>query len=115
MKKEFDFRFLNKVMYVSAFIALFYIFKNLGIVDKFLEINKALIPVYLGIATCFICMPISRRLRKIGVGKNLSAILSLVAFYSILAIIVAIIVPMFVSQIGELITNFPNIYTNVKN
>ncbi|MBR1884615.1 MAG: AI-2E family transporter [Clostridia bacterium] len=114
MKKNvFDFNFLNKMMYLAAIIVVFYVCKNLGIVDKLLEINRALIPVYVGIIICFLCIPISRKLRKLGVGKNLAAILSLVIIYAVLALLIAIVVPMFVSQIAEFITNLPSIYTNI--
>ncbi len=113
MKKEFDFRFLNKMMYLAAAIAIFYVCKNLGIVDKILEINRALIPVYIGIVVCFLCMPIARRFRKLGMDKKWAAVLSLIVIYGGLALIIALVVPLFVEQIGEFISNFPSIYTNV--
>ena len=112
-KNEFDFKFLNKMMYLAAIIVIFYVCKNLGVVDKLLEINRALIPVYVGIVVCFICIPISRKLRKLGVSKNWSAILSLIIIYALLALLLSIVVPMFVKQIAEFITNLPSIYTNI--
>ncbi len=113
MKKEFDFRFLNKIMYVAAAIAIFYVCKNLGLVDVLLEINSALIPVYIGIVICFLCMPISRRMRKWGMDKKWAAIISLIIIYVIIAVIFALVVPVFVKQVAEFITNFPTIYTNI--
>ena len=112
-KNEFDFKFLNKMMYLAAIIVIFYVCKNLGVVDKILEINRALVPVYIGIVVCFLCIPISRRLRKIGVSKNWSAFLSLIIIYAILALLLSIVVPMFVKQVAEFITNLPGIYTNI--
>lgn len=113
MKKEFDFRFLNKIMYVAAAIAIFYVCKNLGIVDMLLDINSALIPVYIGIVVCFLGMPISRRLRKWGMDKKWAALISLIIIYAIIALVFALVVPVFIKQIGEFISNFPTIYTNV--
>lgn len=113
MKNEFDFRFLNKIMYVAAAIAIFYVCKNLGIVDMLLKINSALIPVYIGIVICFLGMPISRRFRKWGIDKKWAALFSIIIIYAIIAILIALIVPVFVKQIGDLITNFPSIYTSI--
>jgi predicted PurR-regulated permease PerM len=110
MKKEFDFKFFNKVMYVSVIIVLFYILKNLGVIEKLIEINAALIPVYVGIVICFLSMPLANKLRKSGVNKKLSAIISLVIIYSILGILLSIIIPMFIEQLTKLVANFPDIY-----
>jgi len=113
MKKEFNFRFLNKTMYLAVFIVLFYVSKNLGIIDKLLEINKALIPVYAGIIICFLSMPLANKLIKVGMGKKLAASISLIIIYGIIAGLFTLIIPMFVEQLSKLITNFPDIYTNV--
>ena len=113
MKKEFDFRFLNKMMYFAAAIIIFYVCKNLGIIDKIVEINSALIPVYIGIVICFLCMPIARRFRKLGMDKKWAAFISLIVIYGILALVIALVVPLFLEQVGEFISNFPSIYTNV--
>ena len=113
MKKEFDFRFLNKMMYVAAAVILFYVCKNLGIIDKILEINSALVPVYIGIVICFFCMPLARRLRKWGVNKKGAAIISLIVIYAIIALVIALVLPMLVKQIGDFIANLPTLYTDV--
>ncbi|MDD2376955.1 MAG: AI-2E family transporter [Clostridia bacterium] len=113
MKKEFNFRFLNKTMYLVVFIVLFYVCKNLGIIDKLLEINKALIPVYAGIMICFLSMPLANKLIKIGMGKKWAASISLIIIYGIIVGLFILIIPMFVEQLSKLITNFPDIYTKV--
>jgi len=113
MKKEFNFKFLNKTMYLAVFIVLFYVSKNLGIIDKLLEINKALIPVYAGIIICFLSMPLANKLIKIGMGKKWAASISLIIIYGIIAGLFTLIIPMFVEQLSKLIANFPDIYTNV--
>lgn len=113
MKKEFDFKFLNKTMYIAVFIVLFYVFKNLGIIDKLLEINSALIPVYIGIVVCFLSVPLANKLKKLGLNKSLSAIISLVIIYGIIAGLFTLVIPMFVDQLKNFITNLPDIYTNI--
>lgn len=113
MKKEFDFRFLNKTMYLAVLIVLFYVCKNLGIIDKLLEINKALIPVYAGVVICFLSVPLANKLKKVGMGRNWAAIISLVIIYGIIAGLFTLVIPMFVEQLKALITNLPDIYANV--
>ncbi len=113
MKREFDFRFLNKTMYLAVFIVLFYVCKNLGIIDKLLEINRALIPVYAGIVICFLSVPLANKLKKVGMGRNWAAIISLVIIYGIIAGLFTLVIPMFVEQLKTLITNLPDIYENV--
>lgn len=113
MKREFDFRFLNKTMYLAVFIVLFYVCKNLGIIDKLLEINKALIPVYAGVVICFISVPLANKLKKIGMNRSWAAIISLIIIYGIIAGLFTLVIPMFVEQLKTLITNLPDIYENV--
>ncbi|MEG1990370.1 MAG: AI-2E family transporter [Clostridia bacterium] len=113
MKKEFDFKFLNKTMYVAVIIVLFYVCKNLGIVDKLLEINAALIPIYIGAVICFVSMPLAKKLRKVGLNKSISAIVSLVIIYGLIAILFSFVIPVFIEQFTKLVTDFPNIYTNI--
>jgi predicted PurR-regulated permease PerM len=113
MKKEFDFKFLNKTMYLAVFIVLFYVFKNLGIIDKLLEINSALMPVYAGIIVCFLSTPLANKLKKIGMSKRGSAIVSLIIIYGIIIGLFTLVIPMFIDQLKNLITNLPDIYTDV--
>ena len=113
MKKEFDFKFLNKTMYIAVLIVLFYVLKNLGIIDKLVEINSALMPVYAGIVVCFLSTPLANKLKKIGMSKKWAAIISLLIIYGILIGLFTLVIPMFVDQLKNLITNLPEIYTDI--
>jgi len=113
MKKEFDFKFLNKTMYIAVLIVLFYVFKNLGIIDKLVQINSALMPVYAGIIVCFLSTPLANRLKKVGMSKKWAAIISLLIIYGILIGLFTLVIPMFVDQLKNLITNLPEIYTDI--
>lgn len=110
---KFDIAFLNKVMYVGAIIGLFYFLQNLGIMDKIVRILVELTPVYIGFLICWISMPIANKLKKWGVNKSVAAIVSLVIMFSVLALILSLIIPMFASQLSDLIKNFPEIYKNI--
>ena len=80
-KQEFDFKFLNKVMYIGTIIGIFYFLKSVGITSKIYEAIIALVPVYIGILICWISMPLVKRLRKWGLSRKLAAIVSLVIIF----------------------------------
>lgn len=116
MKKEkFDFRFLNIIMYVGAAIIVFYVLKNLGIMDKIANILVALIPVYIGILVCWLSMPLANRLKKLGLKDRSAAVVSLVIIFGMLIIFTSFVIPMVVKEVANLITDLPNIYSNVVN
>lgn len=111
MKEEkFDFKFLNTIMYIGAIIGIYYVLKNIGIMDKIVEAFFALVPVYLGFLVCWISMPFANKLRKLGLNKTLSAFLALILIFGILITIFAIVIPMFVTQLTTLIKDLPNLY-----
>ncbi len=112
-KDSFDFRFLNKLMYISTFIIVFYLLKSIGILDKITIVIKALIPVLLGIVICYFAMPLVNRLKKLGLSKNISAILSLIIIFGIIIILISVVTPMFIDQVTNLIKELPNIYTKI--
>lgn len=112
-KDSFDFRFLNKLMYISTFIIVFYLLKSIGILDKITIVIKALIPVLLGIAICYFAMPLVNRLKKLGLSKNISAILSLIIIFGIIVILILVVTPMFIDQVTNLIKELPNIYAKI--
>ena len=91
IKTNFDFKFLNKVMYIGAIIGIFYFLKNLGIMDKIVDCLVSLMPVFLGLVICWISMPLTNKLKKLGLSKGMSAIISLIIIYGVLIAIFAII------------------------
>lgn len=111
--EKFDVKFLNIVMYIGAFVALFYFLKNIGVMDKIIAVLVALVPIYLGIIICWLSMPLARRLRKVGLNKSWSAIISLVIIFGIVVAMLSVTIPLFVSQMTDLVKNFPTIYNTV--
>lgn len=107
---SFDFKFLNIAMYIGVIIGIFYFLKSIGIMDKVANCLVALLPVFLGVIICWISMPLTNKLRKLGIGKVLSAIISLVIIYGVLIAMIAIIVPMFVDQLASLVKELPTLY-----
>ena len=108
-----DFKFINITIYGAAFIGLYFFLKNIGIMDKILSGIAALAPVFVGIIICWISMPLVRRLRKIGLSKNLAAFLSLIIIFGIVGVAIGFVVPIFVEQLSHLIKELPSIYASV--
>lgn len=115
IKTNFDFKFLNKVMYIGAIIGIFYFLKNLGIMDKIVDCLVSLMPVFLGLVICWISMPLTNKLKKLGLSKGMSAIISLIIIYGALIAIFAIIIPVFAEQLTSLIKELPNLYDTAVN
>lgn len=111
--ERFDFKFLNTIMYIGAIIGIYYVLKNIGIMDKIVEALLALTPVYLGILICWISTPLANKLRKIGLNKNISAVLALIIIFGILVALFSSIIPIFISQLTTLIKDLPNLYSTV--
>lgn len=111
--KKFDFKFLNFMMYFGFAVAIYFLLKNIGMMDKIVESIVALTPVFLGIILCWISTPLTNKLRKIGLSKNLSAILSLILIFGLIIVVFSMIVPIFISQFSNLIKDFPSIYDDI--
>lgn len=111
--KKFDFKFLNFMMYFGFAVAIYFLLKNIGMMDKIIESIVALTPVFLGIILCWISTPLTNKLRKIGLSKNLSAILSLILIFGLIIAVFSMIVPIFISQFSNLIKDFPSIYDDI--
>lgn len=111
--KKFDFKFLNFMMYFGFAVAIYFLLKNIGMLDKIIESIVALTPVFLGIILCWISTPLKNKLRKIGLSKNLSAILSLILIFGLIIVVFSMIVPIFISQFSNLIKDFPSIYDDI--
>ena len=108
-----DFKFINMAIYGATFIGLYFFLKNIGIMDKILKGIAALAPVFVGIIICWVSMPLVRRLRKFGLGKNISAILALFIIFGIVGVAIGLLVPIFVEQLSHLLRELPGIYTSV--
>lgn len=108
--KKIDYKFLNIIFYVGFVIAIFYVLKNIGVMDKIIETIVALIPVFLGIIICWIAQPLVNKLRKWGINKTLSAFITLTIIFGVIIISIAVIIPIFISQFSSFIQDLPNLY-----
>ena len=108
-----DFKFINLTLYGAAFIGLYFFLRNVGIMEKIFKGIAALTPVLVGIIVCWVSMPLVRRLRKIGFGKNISAFIALIIIFGIIGLAIGLLVPILVEQLTHLIKELPGIYSSV--
>lgn len=108
-----DFKFINLTLYGAAFIGLYFFLRNIGIMEKVFKGIAALAPVFVGIIVCWVSMPLVRRLRKIGFGKNISAFIALIIIFGIIGLAIGLLVPILIEQLTHLIKELPGIYSSV--
>lgn len=111
--KKFDYKFLNFLMYFGFSIAIFYFLKSIGIMDKIIDSIIALVPIFLGVVICWVSMPLSNKLKKWGIRKNIAAFISLFIIFGIIILVFAMLVPIFISELSNFIQDVPNIYNGI--
>ena len=111
-ENKFDFKFLNKVMYIGAFILICFALKSFGLLDKAIELLVALTPFYIGVVICWISKPLANRLRKMGLSKGLSATISLIIIFAIIILALAYIIPVLVTELTQFIKEVPSLYAS---
>ena len=107
-----DFKFINLTLYGAAFIGLYFFLRNIGIMEKVFKGIAALTPVFVGIIICWVSMPLVRRLRKIGFGKNISAFIALIIIFGIIGLAIGLLVPVLIEQLTHLIKELPGLYSS---
>ena len=83
-ENKFDFKFLNKMMYIFAIVVVFFALKEFGILAKIGSVLASLMPFYVGVIICWISKPLANKIRKIGLSKGLSAVIALVIIFAII-------------------------------
>ncbi len=111
-ENKFDFRFLNKIMYLVAIAAFFGLLKVFGLTEKIWDVLMSLTPALVGIVICWISKPIANRLRKWGLSKGLSATIALIIIFAIMIIALSYIIPIIVTQVTQFVKDLPSLYSN---
>ncbi len=112
---KFDFKFLNKVMYIVTVILVFFALKEFGILDKILDLLAALTPFFIGVVICWISKPLANKLRKLGISKGIAATIALIIIFAIIILALAYIIPVMVTEISQFIKEVPNLYSSAVN
>lgn len=112
---KFDFKFLNKVMYIVTIILVFFALKEFGILEKLMDLLSALTPFFIGVVICWVSKPLANKLRKLGVSKGIAATIALIIIFAIITLALAYIIPVMVTEISQFIKEVPNLYSSAVN
>ena len=112
-EKKFDFKFLNKLMYIATFIVICYALKTFGLLEKIGEILVALAPFYVGVIICWVSRPLANKLHKWGIGKGFAAIISLVIILGIVGVALAYIIPVVATEVVQFVKEVPSLYRTI--
>lgn len=98
---------------VGAFVLL-KIIKELKIVGVILQILKILSPLFIGIVVAWLLNPFIKWLESKKIRRGLACAFAYFILIACILLLVKAIIPLLYNQTIELVENFPNIFSNVK-
>lgn len=111
--KKLDYKFINIMLYFAFAIAIFYVLKSIGIMDKIVGALMSLAPILIAILICWIAQPLVNKLRKLGLSKTISAFVTLIIIFGAMIAVFSILIPMFVTQFSSLVKDLPELYNKL--
>ncbi len=107
-----------KVFYVLLIVVgayvLLKIIKELKIIGIVLQILKILSPLFIGIVVAWLLNPFIKWLESKKIRRGLACAFSYVVLVACIILLVKAIIPLLYNQTIDLVENFPNIFSNVK-
>lgn len=117
MNNSFDYKFINKLIkYGSIFLLSLFgliVFYHIGILSIIKKIFNCITPVLFAIFLSFIMEPVVLFFTKRKIKRQYSVLLSYFSLILIIAIILLITLPSFITQLEILIQDLPNIIKEV--
>lgn len=108
-----------KVFYILLIVVGTYILlkivKELGVWETILNILKILTPLFLGIVVAWLLNPFVKWLETKKVRRSIGTTLAYIILAGAIILLVKAIIPLLYNQAIELVENFPNIFSSVKN
>lgn len=98
---------------VGAYILL-KIIKELGILGIFLTLIKILTPLFIGIIVAWLLNPFIKMLERKKIRRSIGTAFAYVVLIGCIILIFKAIIPLLYNQTIELVENFPNIFSSVK-
>lgn len=111
--KKLGYLLNNLVIIVMVCLAI-YILGKFHIFQFITEFITILIPLFIGVLVAWLFSPLIDKLTKKKVPRILSCIIVYIAMLCIIFLILALVIPNFISQIKDLITAMPNILDALK-
>jgi predicted PurR-regulated permease PerM len=91
------------VAIVAVFVGFIWLFKGI------------LLPFVAGMAIAYFLDPIADRLERLGLGRGISALITLIGFFLIAVLVVLLLIPMIQNQVSELSNQLPTIVSALQN
>ena len=107
-------KFLYLLLIVLGAYLLLKIVKELHIFNIILIVLKILTPLFLGIIVAWLLNPFVKWLEKKKVRRGISAAIAYVILLGCIILLVQAIIPLLYNQTIELVSNFPNIFSDLK-
>lgn len=108
-----------KVLYVILIVIGAYlgvkIIKELGILRIILSLLKILTPLFIGIVVAWLLNPLITKLEKKKIRRGISATFAYIILIGCIVLVVKAIIPLIYNQTIELVANFPDIFSNIKD
>lgn len=129
MNKNIDKNNLNDVIKISKkILKIFYVFlivigayvglkviKELGVINIFITLLKILAPLFIGIVIAWLLNPFVKWLETKKVRRLIGTLLAYIILIAAIFLLVKAIIPLLYNQTIDLVENFPNIFSSIKN
>lgn len=106
------------VLYIAMIIGCIFLgtllIKEWGILTFVLSLLKVLAPLFIGFVIAWLFNPLVKKLESKGISRTMGAILVYAVFLVIVFIFLRVLVPTVYTQVNELVSNLPGIFSEFK-
>jgi len=113
--KNLNIKAVNYILYSGLFLIIYYVWTLTPLGDLISNLFWSLVPLYIGITLAWLLMPLSEYLQKKGVSKGLSGFLVVTGSFLFGVGLLAILIPVLVYQIYELIEISPDLVLGLED
>lgn len=125
---------LTAFIVIACALLLYVILASLGYIFEFIgRINRALMPIYIGLVVAYLLAPIvnwfdkyafvplvkkivrKKEKRARGIARGISVIVTMIIAILIVAGLMMLVIPELVNSISSLVKNMPGYYANIRN
>ncbi len=106
------------VLYIAMIIGCIFLgtllIKEWGILTFVLSLLKVLAPLFIGFVIAWLFNPLVKKIESKGISRTMGAILVYAVFLVIVFIFLRVLVPTVYTQVNELVSNLPGIFSEFK-
>lgn len=107
---------LTEILFIVSVIAIgIYLIINLKILPRIADLLKVISPVFLGLIIAWLFDPFVNKLQEKKIPRILACIIIYVVFFGIIALVLSLMLPSFVSQIKDFVSAVPDVLRDLKD